>query len=148
MISGSRDVAFTNPQFEVVINVLVCLSLSASFEYLHYHDSTAIINMFTLSVRFWRLRSIPALLGVEALGGLVKLTIFPKIREKLGLSRPHPPTADPFFSFFLKHVQRKKHTKKNNISKKIKKSELGLDPPTHFRVFLVFLDFFKLDKTP
>ena len=35
----------------------------------------------------------------------------------------------------------KDNTEKHNISKK-KKSELGLDPPTHFRVFLGFLDFF------
>ena len=33
----------------------------------------------------------------------------------------------------------KKH-KKHNISKKKIKSELGLDPPTHFRVFLGFLN--------
>ena len=39
----------------------------------------------------------------------------------------------------------KNNTKKHNIFKK-KKSELGLDPPTHFRVFLGFLDFFNLTK--
>ena len=29
-----------------------------------------------------------------------------------------------------------------------KKSELGLHAPTHFRVFLGFLDYFNLDKIP
>ena len=36
---------------------------------------------------------------------------------------------------------KKKH-KKHTIYKKNTKSELGLYPPTHFRVFLEFLDFF------
>ena len=36
--------------------------------------------------------------------------------------------------------------KKHNISKKKLKSELGLDPPTHFRFFLGSVDFFNLTK--
>ena len=42
-----------------------------------------------------------------------------------------------------------KTTQKNKQKHEIKKKiELGLDSPTHFRVFLGFFDFFKLDKTP
>ena len=79
------------------------------------------------------------------LGGLVKLK---KIREKLGLARRHPPTPYPIFDFFLKHVQQQKTTQNTQKNQKKKKSELGLDPPTHFQVFLGFLDFFNLTKTP
>ena len=73
----------------------------------------------------------------------------PKIREKLGLIRIYPPTPYPIFFFFgniWKHENNTENTHKHNISKKKLKSELGLDPPTHFRVFLGFLDFFQLDK--
>ena len=45
----------------------------------------------------------------------------------------------PYPSFFLKHVQQQKTTQKLKISKK--KSELEFDQPTHFRVFLGFLNF-------
>ena len=41
---------------------------------------------------------------------------------------------------------KKTHPKTQKINNK-KESELGLDPPTNFRVFLGFFDFFKLDKT-
>ena len=44
--------------------------------------------------------------------------------------------------FFLKHVQQKTNTEKHQIFQKKDKSKLGLDPPTHFLVFLGFLDFF------
>ena len=47
-----------------------------------------------------------------------------KIREKLGLVRQHPPSLLTNF-FFLKHVKKKEFG-------------LGLDPTTHFRVFLEF----------
>ena len=36
----------------------------------------------------------------------------------------------------------KNNTKKHDISKKKKKSELGLDPPTRFRIFRGFLELF------
>ena len=66
-----------------------------------------------------------------------------KIREKLGLTIPHPPTPYPFFGETC--TVEKKHTKNTQIPQKIE-SELGLDPPTHFRVFLGFFGFFNLTK--
>ena len=66
-----------------------------------------------------------------------------QIREKLGSVRSHPPTT--LSNFFFETIGNMKttqtNTEKHNISKN-KKSELGLNPPTHFRVFLGFLDFF------
>ena len=45
-------------------------------------------------------------------------------------------------SFFWKHVQQQQKTVQKTQTKfQKKKSELGLDPATHFRVFLGFLDF-------
>ena len=71
-----------------------------------------------------------------------------KTREKLGLDRPLPPTPlSKFFIFFFENMyNNKKQDKKYKLSKKNPKSELGLDPPTHFRVFLGFSDFFNLTK--
>ena len=43
----------------------------------------------------------------------------------------------------MKKIQ--KTQKNTNFPKKLK-SEFGLDQPTHFRVFLGFLDFFNLTK--
>ena len=64
--------------------------------------------------------------------------------------RPHPPTPIQVFTFFgniWKHeYNTKKHKKTRNFQQK--KSELRLDPPTHFRVFIGFLDFFALTKPP
>ena len=57
-------------------------------------------------------------------------------------SDPTHPPAYPIF--FLKQFETWKQHKKHNISNK--KSEFGLDPPTHFRVFLGFLIFFNLAK--
>ena len=66
----------------------------------------------------------------------------PKIREKLGLARQNPPTPLFNFYFFGNMYNKKKLTQKTqNFQKNNTKSELGLDPPTHFRVFLGFLDF-------
>ena len=53
------------------------------------------------------------------------------------------PTHPPIYIYFLETFEnikttQKTHTK-NNIKKK--KIELGLDPPTHFRVLLGFLNF-------
>ena len=59
----------------------------------------------------------------EPVRGLVKLKKIKKIREKLGLVRPNT-------------------QKTQNSPPPQKKSELGLEPPTHFRVFLGFFDFF------
>ena len=53
----------------------------------------------------------------------------PHIREKLGLVRSHPHTPLSIFFYFFGNIW--KHEKK----------KLGLHPPTHFRVFLGFLDF-------
>ena len=77
------------------------------------------------------------------LRGLVKLKKIDKSEKKLGLSRPQPPTRLSIFFIFLETCTTTKTTQKTQYFKK-KKSELGLDPPTHFRVFLGFLDFFKL----
>ena len=73
-----------------------------------------------------------------AFRGLVKL-------KKIGLATPQTPTHPQiyFLQLFWKHVQ-----KKTPSPQKKKKSELGLHAPTHFRVFLGFLDFFNLDKIP
>ena len=38
--------------------------------------------------------------------------------------------------------QKTQTNSKKELQKKEKYSELGLDPPTHFQVFLGFLDFF------
>ena len=46
-------------------------------------------------------------------------------------------------SIFFKHVQKYNKTEKNTQ----KDSELGLDPLTHFRVFIGYLDFFDLTRT-
>ena len=74
-----------------------------------------------------------------------------KIREKLGFVTQHPPT--PLTIFYKKNFgniskhenKTKNKKKKHNFQKKLK-FVLGLDPPTHFRVFLGFLDFFNLTK--
>ena len=44
--------------------------------------------------------------------------------------------------------QHRKKQKKPQHFKEEKESQLGLDPPTHFRFFLDFFEFFQLDKTP
>ena len=49
---------------------------------------------------------------------------------------------------FWKHVQEQKTNKNTQLAKKKRKSELGLDPPTHFGVFTDFWIFFQFDKTP
>ena len=68
-------------------------------------------------------------------------------KTRIGQTTPtHPPIQ--VFIFLGKQLETWKQYKKHKISKKILKSKLRLDPPTHFRVFLGFLDFFQLDKTP
>ena len=62
----------------------------------------------------------------------------------------HPQPSYPFFFFSGKHVQQQKTTRRTqktpqNFTKK-RKSELGIDPPNHFRVFFGFLDFCNLTK--
>ena len=55
----------------------------------------------------------------------------------------HPPAYPIFFFKQLEAWKQHKKTQKNTTFPKSKlKSELGLDPPTHFRVFLGFFDFF------
>ena len=69
----------------------------------------------------------------------------PKIREKLGLVRLHPPTRLYNFLDFLETIRNMKTTQKMTQSfKKNLKSELGLDPPTHFFTFSRI--FFNLTK--
>ena len=52
-----------------------------------------------------------------------------------------------FFNFFWRHIQQEQNNNKKQKTQNFqKKSGLGLDPPTHFRVFLGFLDFFNLTK--
>ena len=82
-------------------------------------------------------------IAVTALRGLLKLKKR-KIREKLGLVRPHPLT--PSSNFFLETSTTTKNTKNTKFQKKV--SEFGLDPPIHFHVFLGFFDFFNLTKPP
>ena len=80
------------------------------------------------------------------LGGLVKLK---KIREKTRIrQKPNPPTLLSISLFFFETFGNMKTTQKtHNFPQKII-IWVGLDPPIHFQVFLVFLDFFQLDKTP
>ena len=80
--------------------------------------------------------------------GLVKLKKSKNPRKtRIGQTQStHPPTY-PIFNFFWNNWKHENYTKKHKIYNN-KKSELGLDPPTHFRIFLVFLDCFQLDKTP
>ena len=56
----------------------------------------------------------------------------------------HPPLYPIFFYFFQTYTTttEKKKKKKKKKSPPKKESELGLDPPTHLRVFLWFLDYF------
>ena len=80
--------------------------------------------------------------------GLVKLKKITRSGKNSNCPDPTLPPAYPFFFIFWGETcTTKKTTQKKNVSKK-RKSEFGLDPPTHFRVFLGFLEFFKLDKTP
>ena len=48
----------------------------------------------------------------------------PRIREKLALVGPHPPTPLSIFFYFGKHVEQKNDTEKHKISKK-RQSRVG-----------------------
>ena len=72
----------------------------------------------------------------------------PKIREKLGSSRPHLPTRLSIFYFFLKHVPRQKQHTKNTIFPPKKKEIRGGAWHTHPLPSFsrIFLNFFNLTK--
>ena len=94
------------------------------------------MNEMTLSSRH-RIRN-------SSRGGLGVLSSWKKSKNprktRIGRTSPtHPPIQ---FNMYTKK-KRKKTEKKTKLKKE---SELGLDPPTHFRVFLGFLDFFNLTK--
>ena len=67
--------------------------------------------------------------------GLVKLKKFQKSEKNSDCPDNKHPPACPFFYIFGNFYNEKNNTK-NTILKK--KSELGLEPPTHPRVFLGF----------
>ena len=76
--------------------------------------------------------------------GLVKLKKNQKsVKNSNWSDNTHPPLYPCFFSetFVNMKTTQKKHIKKHTKIQQ-QKSQLGLDPPTHFRVFLGFLDFF------
>ena len=73
--------------------------------------------------------------------GLVKLK---KIRDKLGLAKPHSPPP-PIPVFFMLETCTKQNTQKYQKTH-TEKSELRLEPTTHFRIFLGFYDFFNLTR--
>ena len=81
----------------------------------------------------------------DLLRGLVKLKQIQKSEKHSDWSdTKHPP---PYPFFFETFVNMKTTQKSQNPLPK--KNSWGLThPPGHFRVFLGFLDFFQLDKTP
>ena len=81
--------------------------------------------------------------GYADIRGLVKFKKIKNPREtRIGQT---PPTHRPihFFYFFGNMYN---NNKIKIIFPKRKESEMGLDPPTHFRIFLGFLDFSNLTK--
>ena len=82
--------------------------------------------------------------SLSPLKGLVKLKKIQKSEKNSDWSdNKHPPPYPTFFFFWnvWKHENNTKNTEKDKISPKKLKYELGLDPPTHFRVFLGFFVF-------
>ena len=73
------------------------------------------------------------------LRGIVKLKKNPKIREKLGLVRIHPPSPlSIFFLNILKHENNTQKTRKNTTFPKKKNQSWGL---THIPTSEFFSDF-------
>ena len=81
--------------------------------------------------------------------GFCQVKIIQKIRKKLGLVRPHPPTPLSkvlyFFENILQNENNTENTKKHKISKK-KKSSWGLTHLPTSEFFLDFWNYFNLTK--
>ena len=75
--------------------------------------------------------------AADSVRGLVKLIFFSKNPRKTRIGQTTPTHLLPIFFRNLW-----KHENNTKIHNKITKFDLGLNPPTHFRVFLGFLDFY------
>ena len=70
----------------------------------------------------------------------------PKIREKLGLSRQHPPNRLSVFYIFFGNMYNEKNNTKNTIFQKKRNPSWGLTHPPTSEFFLTYWIFFNLTK--
>ena len=78
--------------------------------------------------------------------GSCQVKNIPKIREKLGLSRPHTPTRLSIFLIFFGNMYNEKTKQKNTIFPKKRHPSWGLTHPPTSEFFSDFWNFFNLTK--